>query len=416
MDITIRDPIYGFISLNELEKEIIDHPAFQRLRRINQLALSYMVYPGATHTRFEHSLGVMHLSSLMYDKLIQDTKYAEMLKEKGYNKEEIHRNRQLVRLASLLHDIGHTPFSHGPEELMTKDPRTKKPLKHENYSSFIIKKILKSLIEENDYNKKNLKIKAEEVASYIEFDPMFPVDYFLKELISSQLDADRGDYLLRDSYHAGVKYGVYDYLRLLDTFALGEDPETNNLVVGVTNAGINVAESLILARYQMFHQMYFHKTRRAFDYHLKNSLKHILPKGHFPDFKNINKFLEMDDYFIWQKIRKSNDKNSKAIINRTPIKSIYETNPAVDIKILIKVIEKLSSKGIWTHIDDTSKSWYSFDDTEIFVIDEEDGNAEPLSNKSFIIKSIKGKHTKYRVYVNPNDRLKAKDLISKIKR
>lgn len=203
---------------------------------------------------------------------------------------------------------------------------------------------------------------------------------------------------------------------MLDTFALGEDPETNNLVVGVTNAGINVAESLILARYQMFHQMYFHKTRRAFDYHLKKSLKHILPKGHFPDLENINEFLEMDDYSMWQKIRKSSDKDSQAIINRTPMKSVYETNPAVDTKILIKVIEKLSSKGVWTHIDDTSKSWYNFDDTEIFVIDEENGNVEPLSNKSFIIKSIKGKHTKYRVYVNPNDRQKAKDLISKIKR
>ena len=133
----IRDPIYGFIELDSWERDIINHPAFQRLRRIKQLAWTDMVYPGAVHTRFEHSLGVMHLATLMYEKIVNKKK--DYLENKlGYNGSGLENDKKFVRLAALLHDVGHSPFSHAGEGLMDTNPDTDKPYKHENYSAAIV--------------------------------------------------------------------------------------------------------------------------------------------------------------------------------------------------------------------------------------------------------------------------------------
>jgi HD superfamily phosphohydrolase len=117
----IRCPIHGFIELNEWERDIINQPAFQRLRRIRQLGLTDYVYPGAMHTRFEHSLGVMHVATRMYDSIV--ARSAEVLKaELGYNDDGLRRDRMIVRLAALLHDVGHAPLSHAAEEIMPTKP------------------------------------------------------------------------------------------------------------------------------------------------------------------------------------------------------------------------------------------------------------------------------------------------------
>jgi len=134
----IRDPVYGFVSFNEWEKEIIGHPAFQRLRRIKQLALTEMVYPGAVHTRFEHSLGVMHLATKMYDSIV-DSSHSLLEDRLSYNKAGLEKDRQLIRLAALLHDVGHAPFSHASEEIMPVNANKNKPFKHEDYTTSIIK-------------------------------------------------------------------------------------------------------------------------------------------------------------------------------------------------------------------------------------------------------------------------------------
>ena len=115
-----RDPVHGFIQVNDWERDVINHSAFQRLRRIKQLAWTDMVYPGATHTRFEHSLGVMHVATQLFDALTR--RQPELFKELDY--ETTGKPRQLVRLAALLHDIGHAPFSHAAEELFPINPKT----------------------------------------------------------------------------------------------------------------------------------------------------------------------------------------------------------------------------------------------------------------------------------------------------
>src|SRR5213593_4683215 len=112
----IRCPVHGFIMLNDWEREIISHPAFQRLRRIRQLAWTDQVYPGAMHTRFEHSLGVMHMATRLYESVVQRSQ-SVLEAELGYNREGLARDKTLVRLTSLLHDVGHAPFSHAAEDL-----------------------------------------------------------------------------------------------------------------------------------------------------------------------------------------------------------------------------------------------------------------------------------------------------------
>lgn len=115
----IRDPLYGFVEVNEWERTIIDHPAFQRLRHIKQLGLTEYIYPSATHSRFEHSIGTMSLASQMYDCIVGKEKNIQILKDNlSFNESGIERDRQLIRLAALVHDIGHSPFSHAPEDLM----------------------------------------------------------------------------------------------------------------------------------------------------------------------------------------------------------------------------------------------------------------------------------------------------------
>ncbi len=408
----IRDPVYGFIKFNEWEKEIIEHPVFQRLRRIRQLGLTDMIYPGAMHTRFEHSLGVMHLATKMFDNIIRVEENKRLLKDElAYEEEGFKRDRQLVRLAALLHDIGHAPFSHASEEIFPINPKTQKNFKHEDYTVAIIKGPLREIIEKHPVNG-NYGITAEEVADLLEGNPKsIRKSLFWKVLISSQLDADRGDYLLRDSHHIGVKYGIYDVERLLVTLTLGKDPESEDIILGVREGGWHVAESLIIARYQMFTQVYYHKTRRAYDYMLKEALKETI--GRYPPPDEIDEFIKYDDYVVWN-LMKEKSKWFKKICSRNHIRMVAQTKET-PIKMEIKNIEnykrKLRDKDIWywEDVPDEAKSWYRLDSGEIKIIDN-DGKIYPLSDYSVIVKSLQNQFARSRIYVMNEDKEKAEKL------
>jgi HD superfamily phosphohydrolase len=185
----IRCPIHGFIELNEWERDIINQPAFQRLRRIRQLGLTDYVYPGAMHTRFEHSLGVMHVATRMYDSIV--ARSAEVLKaELGYNDDGLRRDRMIVRLAALLHDVGHAPLSHAAEEIMPTKPDGTR-YKHEDYTAAIIRQELREVIDSHPYNRTNYGITAETTAQLIEGTALLPQGLlFWQQVVASQLDAD----------------------------------------------------------------------------------------------------------------------------------------------------------------------------------------------------------------------------------
>ena len=177
----IRCPVHGFVLINDWEHTIISQPAFQRLRRIRQLAWTDYIYPGAMHTRFEHSLGVMHTATLLFDSIKRSS--ADILKsELAFDDAGLGRYRQLVRLAGLLHDVGHTPFSHASEELFPDHANGAGKFTHEQYSAAIIRTQLKIAIEEHPLNR-NYDFRADDVAALVEGSAGAKQGLFWRDLI-----------------------------------------------------------------------------------------------------------------------------------------------------------------------------------------------------------------------------------------
>lgn len=396
----IRDPIHGFIEINEWEKKIINQPAFQRLRRIKQLSLSNMVFPATNHTRFEHSLGVMHVATQMFDNIV--TRERDFLiKEFGYDDASLKRERIIVRLASLLHDVGHSPFSHAGEELMPiktfKQDGNHEYYQHEDYSIAIIKNMFKEYIDDYKYNK--LKVTVDEICDLLDKKPSSSKKVFWRNLISGQLDADRADYLLRDSYYAGVNYGKYDLQRILRTLTVIKAPETEDLLIGLDRRGWHAAEGLIIARYQMFTQVYFQHTRRAYDHHITEAMKILLKKeyGHeeFPKpttEKDIDEYLNWDDWKVEGLIKMGEaGKHGEIILNRTHCRRVYETSEVPSLEELDEFESVYSMfRDKIGFIDCAEKSWYKTGDEDIPIVNKKyvEKIVKPLSQYSNLIKNL----------------------------
>jgi len=286
----LNDPIYGFTTIpNELIFDLIEHPYYQRLRRITQLGLTYLVYPGAYHTRFHHALGAMHLMQ----------RAIKTLQSKGH---EITEEEEIaVLVAILLHDIGHGPFSHALENSIVNG------VNHEHISMMIMDK----LNEEFD-GKLSLAIQI--------FQNKYP-KLFLHQLISSQLDVDRLDYLKRDSFYSGVSEGVINSDRIISMF------NVSNGELVVDAKGIYSVEKFIIARRLMYWQVYLHKTVLSAEFSLvevlkrakflvqqgedlfaTSALKTFLQNNHtLEDFNSNNRlldqFCQLDDFDIMTSIK-----------------------------------------------------------------------------------------------------------------
>ncbi len=218
----INDPVHGFVTIeDDLIFQIISHPYYQRLRRIKQMALAYLVYPGAVHTRLHHSLGAYHL---MHNAIAE-------LKQKGIEIDAT--EEQAAKIAILLHDVGHGPFSHALEHTLVD-------VTHEQLSLLIMQKLNKELNGQLD---KAISI----------FTNQYP-KHFLHQLVSSQLDVDRLDYLARDSFFTGVSEGVIGYDRIIKMLTVVND----ELVV--EEKGLHSIEKFLIARRLMYWQVYLHKT------------------------------------------------------------------------------------------------------------------------------------------------------------
>jgi len=363
----IRDPIHGFIKYNNLERDIINSRPFQRLRYIKQLAFTDYVYPGASHTRFAHSLGVMEFATKIFDTLLQKEEHRILLQETlNWGIRETQRNHQLLRLGALLHDIGHSPFSHAAEFLF------KNGQNHEDYSKNII--LSTEVGEIIDDNKNTLGFAKEDVASLISGRVLSDIA-FLQEIISGQIDADRIDYLLRDSMYCGVDYGKFDYQRLINTLTIIPEDDSGNPILAVEEGGVHTVEGLILARYFMFLQVYFHRVRRAYDIHLENALKEVLPNKHFPE--NLEEYLTLDDVEIIRLIREHNGlESSSRILNRNHYRTAYSTGEHIESHeefSFYLILESLKNKfgEVQIHEDAAQTSLHKFDRVNLFIKTQE---------------------------------------------
>jgi hypothetical protein len=407
----IRCPVYGFIQLDDWERDIVNHPAFQRLRRIRQLAWTDSVYPGAMHTRFEHALGVMHMATMLFDSITR--RDADRLKsELHLNEDGLRRSRRVVRLAALLHDVGHSPFSHAGEDLFQPHPTEKRKWRHEEYSGAIIRGPLAQVIESNPVNI-NYGIKADEIASFIDGTPG-PRGLVWRELVSGQLDADRMDYLLRDSHHCGVDYGRYDWRRLRNTITIAGDPETGAPRIAIGDDGRQAAESLIIARYMMFTQVYFHKTRVILDHHLREALRSILPDGTFPSPTAIGEFLAWHDWRVLGALTEGKGgEDGRRLSDRDFFRLVWEGDEQVSsdgTDQAGRFEQALAGNGIDPVRREARGSWYKLKNRDLLIRQRSSGKVRPLSQLSQLVGNLKDSN-QIRLYVAPADREKARLLI-----
>ena len=259
----IRDPIHVFVRLDNDERSVLKSRPFQRLRHIHQLALTYLVYPGATHRRFEHSLGVMELASRVFDVVTDRSSVTDKLKEhlpELSREDQLGYWRKVLRIAALCHDIGHLPFSHSAESELLPNGWDHERLTGELINSEEMKAIWNHLaipLRQEDILKLAIGPKKANDLPFSDWEaPLSEI------IIGDAFGVDRMDYLLRDSHHTGVAYGKFDHYRLIDTIRIlppppsGEEGDSNEPALGVEEGGIHSSEALMLARYFMYKQVY----------------------------------------------------------------------------------------------------------------------------------------------------------------
>jgi HD superfamily phosphohydrolase len=329
----IRDPIHTFIRLETDERRVVDSRAFQRLRHIHQLALTYLIYPGGTHRRFEHSLGVMELAGRVFDIVTNPANlYTDAVRDLVPQTAsfDLQYWRRVVRMAALCHDIGHLPFSHACEDLL---PDGKK---HEHLTM--------ALVESEQFRPfwQALNVKATDVAKLSVGPGKYTQAKFsdweaiLSEIIiGDAFGLDRIDYLLRDSHHTGVAYGRFDHNRLIDNLRIlpKAGREGTELALGIDQGGLHAAEALLLARYFMYTQVYFHPVRRIYDHHLVTFVKATLPDGRFSI--DLEQHLQLtDNELMTELLAAARDPAHKGhvaarlIVEREHFQLVYERNPA----------------------------------------------------------------------------------------
>ena len=381
----INDPVYGFITVDdELIYQVIAHPWFQRLRRINQMAMANLVYPGAVHSRLHHALGAYHLMGNALSEL----------RNKGI--EITPPEEQAAKIAILLHDIGHGPFSHALEHELAEK------IHHEELSLMIIKELNKQFNGQLDLA---LEIFTDQYHKK-----------FLYQLISGQLDVDRLDYLTRDSFFTGVNEGVIGYDRILKMLTV------HNGELMVEEKSIYSIEKFLVARRLMYWQVYLHKTVLCAEQMLKQIIKrakYLKAATQYPlhnfitqpiQTVTLEEFCNLDDYDVTAAIKGWCHHEDKilsylctGIINRQLLKVQYFANPVDETLIQEKNAEaclKLNltaeEAGWLVFTGDVSSSTYNLEDEHIHILFK-DGSVKDISevDNALINQNLMGKVKKY---------------------
>ncbi len=383
--LTLRDPIHGFIEADALEAALINSRPLQRLRFIHQLGLTFLVYPGAEHTRFSHVLGAMALAGRVFDALMG--KAGDLLPAS-----ERPLARRLVRLAALVHDLGHAPFSHSAEELFERG------IDHEEMT----RRLLASDEVATIFARLGEGLDPAAVAALLAGD-VPPERRFLAQVISGELDVDKMDYLLRDSLFCGVRYGVYDLDRLLDTLAVVADPETGALGVGVEEGGVHAIEALVLARYYMFTQVYFNVTGKALENHLSEWMRAADRRWSSQPAT----FLAEDDLSTLTAMRASANQHARAVVERRHFPLAFETREHLSedertaFEAFLPALRERFGEGA-TMVARSAKDPHRLGPSRVWVA-LRGGRLEPMEQASHFIRHLT-RIDRYRVYSRPEIR------------
>jgi len=362
----IIDPIHDFIRVYEHELSIIDDPLFQRLRRIRQLSGAHLTYPAAQHTRFEHSLGVMHIAS----------QAGHALNEKGILKSD---DIEILRLSGLLHDIGHGPFSHLFEEIIQE-----KKISHEDFGKeIILKSEIGDNLSKNGFDKKFIT-KVSFGDSKLQY---------MNEIISGTLSADMMDYLLRDGYFTGAEHAKIDHKRITQSL------DVHQKKLALERSALYSFESMMHSRYQMFKAVYFHKTVRAAEVMLIEALRLSDDEFGFTSF-NLNEYVKLTDEYVLSTLISSKSSKLKRARqfaqdyqNRKLLKCVFER-----IFTSKTNLKKIRTNELRTTISKKSK----VDENEIFV----DSSATP----SIPLTPSKNESKSIILITNENGKSSAKEM------
>jgi HD superfamily phosphohydrolase len=313
-DKKIFDSVHGFIPFDEFEKALIDSLPFQRLHYIHQLGIAYLVYPGATHTRFEHSVGVMMIASLMFDKICKSVRpdVFHFVPRKGSS--EFLYWRRVLRMAALCHDLGHLPFSHVAEKELLG------ALGHEHWTVKIIDSAhlrpvwdmlkkspayLEDVIERDIVEDIKKIAVGEEKWRSMTGQLFTPWERIVSQVITGDFfGADRIDYLLRDAKSTGVAYGLFDYHQLIEMVRILPSPERggDELLLGIDENGLESCEALLLARHFMHRRIYQYSSVKAYNFHLRRYMKAVYAGKMLED---VEEFLSLSDTDVISSLNKA---------------------------------------------------------------------------------------------------------------
>lgn len=424
----VCDPLHGYISFDEDEQKIIEHPYFQRLRFIQQLGFVQYAYPGAVSNRFLHSLGVCHLAGRAFDSVFSHSK-AQLPLSDGKKKQF----RKVLKLAALLHDIGHGPLSHTTEFLMPslkslnlkKFLKADRPARHEDYTlKFIMDSELSRIIQ-------SLGLEPLWPARLLHPDLTGAEDFFreggldflplLRQIVSSDLDVDRMDYIHRDSYYCGVNYGRVDSNWLLTHFTFHQVED--KLYLALNREALWTAESFLLGRHHMHLTVYFHHKPVVYEkmlsrYRESEKEPWTLPCG-------VEPFSRFIDGSLFEKLKSAEGNEWAArILNKNPYHRVYEisyfspdSDKMTDEEKQIKVFEKeFSSAGVpFISANSSDHSLQPIlrqvQKDHVFVKGWHSDKGKTLFEEQAIFKLQRRQI--HRIYADPNDRELAQKIIQR---
>jgi len=377
--IEIRDAIHTRITLSEREREVLDHPYVQRLRHIRQLGFVPLVYPSATHDRFSHSLGTMHLAGRLAETIFTNDSVSILARTLGAREKKFLAS--ILRLAGLLHDVGHAPFSHSAELAMPqvsslalprtwmKNPRDTRAATHEDYSALLIAgmaegsgavltpdeaAIIASLVHHKKIHIPPAWNKA--LAGRQDAGALHGI---LRSLISSNIDADRMDYLLRDAHFTGVPYGNFDLDWLIST--IGVITYRGEYTLAIAESSIHALEHFLFARAHMYAQVYMHKTAKCFEYFFQQALAHRELAYAIPADREA--FVQLRDSTLTEELFQAAQKNPSSwagrLMARAPAKRIARItdNPREAQKLYRALSRALAPKKIRIFLCSSHKSF-----------------------------------------------------------
>ncbi|MCB0419724.1 MAG: HD domain-containing protein [Bdellovibrionales bacterium] len=431
----IQDPIHGAIEIAPGEVKVMDSMVFQRLRSIKQLGFSEYSFPGATHNRYIHSVGVCHLAGKLFDSIFRHYKFS-----KNENRE---RFRQIVRLGALLHDIGHGPLSHTTEEVMPalrdlnvtayKNLRTDIPIgsrshdedRRADHEDFTIKLITESQLSEiiraNWADIEPLHVAAL-VDKTLEVDPEVFNDEginfrtILSQIVSSEMDADRMDYLERDAYYCGTNYGRVELNWLIANATYNQVGD--QLFLALNRRALYTFDDFLLARHHMHLMVYFHHKSIIYEQTLINYLtsedcNYFLPS-------DVDEYLKFNDFGLYEHLATQSNKWAQMVAQRSPYKMVFELHSTQAEDRIKKMKAFLEGQGIPLMTASSSarlSKYHSANQVEkvfpIYVVDQYDHLAKPyqIEESTQIFQKYEETRRIERIYVDRNYYSKARELI-----